>query len=523
MTIVTQRSEQNGVLDADKEIFKRNIEPLELPSDTVLKDCTCGVVGCAAELRSQEDRMTHRHADIGDQVAQAASSPDTELVRLGLLSLGRGSSKYDDYLVALRVIPSRGGRQTLAKIGLDLPDTAAVEHNVYGILCVDYLFKVQGFDEEIKETLSDRTRVGRGVIPLGPGLVLKVGDVSYVPHRWGSSPLANYVEGKSVGQAPFAILPKGILAVDPVPLDEDPYSSGGLQRIRVRPEESQPSQPLFDRLIIDQGTHSITGRPGEGKSISSLAMAAKLILDGKTVAYFDADGNGGRINERLLSMGALEEDVADRFRYYRADGLDVASFERVLRAVGPDLVVLDNLTNLLSRAGIHENDNSSVAGWFNDYADKVRQMGAAALILDHPAKSAGGGYARGGGSKLAEEDLAWTITKLEDFNKTKVGKVKFKLDKANDGEMRPASVIYKIGGTPFVFEKEGAASLTENEKKALEALEDGMSYAEWGKALREAPEEEERIAHRQSFKRAKEGLIEKGRVEEHEEAFYEGE
>lgn len=456
---------------------------------------------------------------------QDDASPE-EHIKLRVLPLGTQESTPGHHpVIALRVVPAEGGRQTLTKLNLDLPDTVATEHDALGALCEDYLFEVSLFDSNLKNSLNKRSNK-EGVAPLGPGLLLvaKSGE-SFMPPDSGGNPRARFLEGKRLGQVPLAPFPKSLLELEPVPLDEDPYSFGGLRRIHVRPEESPPSPPLFEDLLVDQGIHTFTGKPGAGKSISTIAIAVRLIQNGKTVAYIDADGNGGRINERLLSMGASQEDLEARFHYYKAAKLDVTSFESLLRVINLDLVVFDNLTNLLSRASVHENDNTAVAGWFNDYAAKVREMGAAALILDHPAKSATGGYARGGSSKLAEEDMAWTITTVENFDKSKVGKVKLKRNKANDGEERPATVIYRIGGTPFVFEREGAAELTEKEQKALEALENGMSYSDWSKAMQEAVEGQEApegkwFDHPEKRKRARNGLIEKGRVEEDEDRFY---
>ncbi len=161
-----------------------------------------------------------------------------------------------------------------------------------------------------------------------------------------------------------------------------------------------------------------------------------------------------------------------------------------------------------------------MVGWFNDFPAKVRKLGKAALILDHPGKTAAGGYARGGSGKLAEQDLAWSVTKPEDFDRTKVGKVRFKLEKNADGVEAPKQTMYHIGGAaPCIFRPEEAARLTENEQKALASLENGMSSAEWRKALEDAPEGEQ-ITHRETFRRAKKGLSEKGLVEEHEDKFY---
>lgn len=110
---IEQDNEQNGVLDADKALLERDIELTEVPSDTVRQHCTCGAVVCAAELSSIEDLMAHQRDD-----AVVSSSTEAEHVRLGELRLGRQSHARDDYVVALRVIPERGGRQTFAKLGL---------------------------------------------------------------------------------------------------------------------------------------------------------------------------------------------------------------------------------------------------------------------------------------------------------------------------------------------------------------------------------------------------------------------
>jgi hypothetical protein len=391
-------------------------------------------------------------------------------------------------LAMLAVDEGAGGLTTLEKLRLtDLPKTVAIAHE-------DRRFLLFVLPEDVR--LKAR-KLGPGVTLAAEGYGVTVPDESN-GRIWLQSP----------DNVPVAAIPETLLNAEPVPEDEDEFSRGPLRRVALTPKPDAVPEPLFDDLLLRTGVHVFTGEPGVGKTNAAQAICVHLTKKGYRVVYFDADGNGSRIEGRLSSMGATPEDLT-RFYYYKADGLTADGLAYLLDHVQPSLVVFDNLTNLLSRAGINDNDNVAVARWFNTYPAKVRDAEKAALILDHPAKAGSGRYAKGASSKLAEEDVAWRLTQTVPFDREKVGTVRFRLEKSNEGVRPKADPIYRVGGTPFVFAPTKAARLTDNQRKILGCLVDGASSADWLNAAKV----DAGVQHNNTFYRAVDALLANGIVE----------
>lgn len=424
----------------------------------------------------------------------------------------QGDPRFHTQVVALRVSGKRGYK-SLKKLDLRKGQlrTATIFHSLAGEKYTDLLFRILPYDYFME---NNKAPGNNGRIVLGPGLeIVGRGFCSHVPDgtddiKWSLSPY----------EAPVAVLPEILRSVDPIPEDEDTYSSGSMTRVDLSLETSAtPPKPLFEDILLEGRVHSFTAQPGVGKSLLTLNIAVELARNKKRVVIIDGDGNRTRMADRLDSLGATTED-RDNISYYSAASLTVRDFERILNINTPALVVFDNLTNLLDLAGINENNNTAIAGWFNNYPARCRDRGVAALILDHPPKSSEGRYARGGGSKLAEEDVAWSLTQTEEVSRKKVGKIKLKREKDGDGVIEAKSILYKVGGSPLVFEREDALKLNDTQQTVLDCLEAGQTSAEWTRACNAAGV----TIHPETLKRAKQFLVENGVVEEREDRFYLG-
>ncbi len=351
--------------------------------------------------------------------------------------------------------PNEGGRATLAKLGLKEPDTATA------------------ITPEGLEVRFYRAWPSKAVTPrmLGAGLWL-VDKYRVSPDglRWVTPPDS------------VILLPRRLQNPQDergqIPADEDPYSFGPIKRVRVSAEAANPPTILVPGLVYEEGVHVWEARPGTGKSIAAMAVAARLMRDGKRVMYVDVENGERTVEDRMASMGFTDAELGERFFYYPFPGLDPQKFLRLVQAVDPALVVFDNLAGLLADAGIDENSNTGVTRWYNAFPKPIKADGKAVLILDHVTKK--GGESRGAGAKLAEVETRFVVRQTKNFNRRKVGELRFTLEKDRSAAMPDKVVAYRAGGTPFVFQP--IPALTDRQREAFEALEDGATSAEWMKA-----------------------------------------
>ncbi len=350
--------------------------------------------------------------------------------------------------------PNEGGLATLAKLGLKEPDTATA------------------VTSEGREIRFYRARTSQAVNSrkLGPGLWLV--EKYVVPAdglRWVASP-------DSVKILPLSL--QNATEEQEEISAEDPYSFGPIKRVRVRAEAATPPAMMVPGLLYEEGVHHWAAWPGTGKSIAAMAVAAMLMRDGKRVMYVDVENGEPTVGDRMAAMGLTDAELDELFCYYPFPKLDPQKFLRLVQAVDPALVVFDNLAGLLADAGIDENSNTGVTHWYNSFPKPIKADGKAVLILDHVTKK--GGTLRGAGSKLAELETQSIVRQTKEFNRHKVGELRFTLEKDRPAAMPDKVVAYRAGGTPFVFQP--IRALTDRQREAFEALEDGATSAEWMKA-----------------------------------------
>ena len=211
--------------------------------------------------------------------------------------------------------------------------------------------------------------------------------------------------------------------------------------------------------ILTGKTHAIFGQSGGGKTFYALRVVVRMLKDGKSVLYLDAENGEGMIAERLVLMGVDVKDL-DRLHYYQwpnlgTDSERVGFYHAVLEDVQPDLIVFDSFINYLVADGKEENSNTEVEAWCQAVLGHARGLKITSIILDHIPK--GGSSQRGAARKRDFADVQWYLKTPRDFDRETVGKITLKREKAREGVL-PEEVSFKVGGTPFVFEKEVDAS-----------------------------------------------------------------
>lgn len=222
-------------------------------------------------------------------------------------------------------------------------------------------------------------------------------------------------------------------------------------------------------LLYAGKTHSISGEPGVGKTLTTLRFLQQVLdNDPEThVVFLDFESDAKSLVRRLRSLGMKREQVA-RFHYVRVErlGLDYLSvlakeLVALVQSVPTSVLVLDGFAQALAMAGLDENSNSDVSLFAYMVMNVVAAAGPATVIIDHIPKPGEGGkggqgqfhtrYARGASAKLAViTGAAYLLTMEKAFSRSVAGSAKLILSKDREGEAPGAEgdVVCKVVVSP---------------------------------------------------------------------------
>lgn len=171
-------------------------------------------------------------------------------------------------------------------------------------------------------------------------------------------------------------------------------------------------------LLYAGRMHVFQAEPSSGKTWLALLAVKEILEVGGAAAMIDYEDTKRGIVGRLLALGADPAAVKTRFAYVQPNGpigqaekLELgALFERL----NPDLVVIDSVTEALSRDGYSEDKAPEVVAWTDNLPRWITRTGAAVLMLDHVSKDPEhrGRWARGSGAKLGVVDGAAYLVKV---------------------------------------------------------------------------------------------------------------
>jgi hypothetical protein len=217
---------------------------------------------------------------------------------------------------------------------------------------------------------------------------------------------------------------------------------------------------------------------------------------GLNVIYCDEENGSDTIAEVLQCYGA-DPDLVDRHFHYaefpHLTSNETERWTRTVHTIRPALSVFDSFADMLALEGHDENSSVHVTQWIKNFAEPVKQLGGAALTLDHINKADSGTGARGSTAKLAKVDVAWKLSGKQ-FDRNTTAELTIKKDKDRMGCL-PKVKTFTVGGDAegnLIFE-EGAVSnvphpagLTEKERAVLDVLKDefpgGVKATAWQKA-----------------------------------------
>jgi hypothetical protein len=174
------------------------------------------------------------------------------------------------------------------------------------------------------------------------------------------------------------------------------HKSTRLRRLDVdEMARTQPAPvPWLVEGIVVRGTLSVlAGKPGEGKSLVAMAIAAG-VSRGEAVAgiacrpgkvlVIDAENGQGEIHRRVHALGPL----GDRVEVFEAVGLNLATdlkeVEQAVMEYEPDLLLLDSFRSLWMG---RENDSGEVAHVLDRLRNMVRETAVGTLLIHHVGRN----------------------------------------------------------------------------------------------------------------------------------------
>lgn len=228
---------------------------------------------------------------------------------------------------------------------------------------------------------------------------------------------------------------------------------------------------LLEPVIVRGRIHLLYGEPESGKTILALSWVRWCIERGLDVLFIDEESGGASIAQLLGAMGVDPVLVDRHVHYFAFPGLeDPAPILAYADALQPALVLFDSLTDMLSVAGLDENNGVQVTGWMLDVAQALarREYSPAVVLIDHVTKDASNTkYSVASRAKKAKSDVLWFVERDADFDTTKTTHVTLWRHKNRPGVL-PKSVVYVVGGQdgrlicePFDAEEHGVESVAD--------------------------------------------------------------
>jgi hypothetical protein len=277
-----------------------------------------------------------------------------------------------------------------------------------------------------------------------------------------------------------------------------------------------PPEQLIPDLLYQRGIHSIYSPGGTGKTVLALWCTMQVMKQGHHVIYCDEENGSDTIAELLQCYGADPELVDTYFHYAEFPHLtrqETIRWLRTIQTISPALAIFDSFADMLALEGHDENNSVHVTQWIKDFAEPIKQLGGAALILDHINKANHGKGARGSTAKLAKVDVAWKLEGKQ-FDRRTTATLTLTKDKDRMGCL-PKKRTFTVGGDGkgnLIFDVGEVSNtlkpeeLTGNYKAAFEILvseyPQGAKSAQW----KQASTRNDQMAER-TFYRVKDDLV----------------
>ncbi|MCZ4510296.1 AAA family ATPase [Streptomyces sp. ActVer] len=196
-------------------------------------------------------------------------------------------------------------------------------------------------------------------------------------------------------------------------------------------------------LFYPGRVNGIQGESEAGKSWVALVSCLVEINRGNHVFYLDFEDSEEGVIGRLLLLGALPQDIADRFHYIRPGGapspLVLKALASRVREFEATLVVVDGVTEAMTMMGLELKENTDIAKFGRALLRPLADAGAAVVPLDHVVKSteSRGRYSLGGVHKLNGVDgVQYMLEAVRPFGINTEGRSRLRIAKDRPAQVR---------------------------------------------------------------------------------------
>jgi hypothetical protein len=213
--------------------------------------------------------------------------------------------------------------------------------------------------------------------------------------------------------------------------------------------------------------HVLSGEPETGKSWLALHYCLTETRQGHHVLYLDHEMGPSMTAERLLALGANDNDL-NHFTYIAPTEPITYAHELndLLTTLTPTLIVIDSMTSNLATHGLDPNVAKDIEAWDQTVQRTLRRAGAAILTLDHVTKNAEtrGKFAIGSERKIGICEVHLSLTTLQAFGRSRDGKARITVQKDRAGHLpRPTLGTFHLASTGLTT----SASITPWEASTL--------------------------------------------------------
>lgn len=251
-----------------------------------------------------------------------------------------------------------------------------------------------------------------------------------------------------------------------------------------------PREMLVEPIIRGKGLAILYGPRGLGKTHVALGIAWAAAAGGtflkwradtpRRVLYIDGEMPAADMQERLRMVG----DAPDNLRFLLADmqdgplpDLGLPEGQELLERSWdepPELLIIDNLSSLVSAARDNDADSWSV---MQAWLLKLRRMGVSVLIVHHAGK---GGQQRGTSRREDVLDMVIALRRPSDYAPTDGARFEVHIEKARGvfGDVaepfEARLMTYTGGASSWTWEPLRDAELT----RAVALFNDGVSASD---------------------------------------------
>lgn len=147
-------------------------------------------------------------------------------------------------------------------------------------------------------------------------------------------------------------------------------------------------------LFYRASVNGIAGDSNSGKSWTALVTCVSEMAKGGHALYFDYEDSPQALVQRLVALGASDEDIVQRFHYVKPEAKFTPQARNALAGLlathSPVVIVIDSTGEGLSVQGANPNADEEVAAWFRAMPRWLADQGAAVVLLDHVPKASDG-------------------------------------------------------------------------------------------------------------------------------------